>query len=297
MIPDEWMTKRRAILIAGPTASGKSALAIEKAQACGGFIVNADSMQVYDVLNVLTARPPASDLEKVEHHLYGHVHPERNYSVAQWSTDVAQLLRRDDLAERIPVFVGGTGLYFKALTGGLSNMPDVPDSIRQKWRAKLTELGPETLHVSLGVDDPQAAQRIKPQDGQRIVRALEIYEASGKPISHWQSIGSEPLIDLGTSDYFCLLPDRAVLDVRVVSRLHKMVEEGALREVAALQALRLDPALPAMKAIGVPEFTDHLDGKTDLETAIRLATFSTRQYVKRQTTWLRHQLGPQWQFF
>ncbi len=291
------MTKRRAILIAGPTASGKSALAIEKAKACGGLIVNADSMQVYNVLNVLTARPPAEDLAMVDHHLYGHVHPWRNYSVAQWASDVEELLARADLAERIPVFVGGTGLYFKALTGGLSNMPDVPDAIRQKWRAKLAEVGPETLHVALAVDDPEAARRIKPQDGQRIVRALEILEASGKPISHWQSIGSEPLIDLNSSEYICLLPDRAVLDVRIIARLHKMVEEGALSEVAALRALALDPALPSMKAIGVPEFMDHLDGKTNLETAIRLANFSTRQYVKRQTTWLRHQLGPQWRYF
>jgi tRNA dimethylallyltransferase len=291
------MTKRHAILIAGPTASGKSALAIEKAQACGGFIVNADSMQVYDVLNVLTARPPAQDLAMVDHYLYGHVHPSRHYSVAQWASDVETLLQRKDLQGRVPVFVGGTGLYFKALTGGLSNMPDVPDVIRQKWRTKLVEVGPQQLHVLLGADDPQAAARIKPQDGQRIVRALEIMEASGKPISHWQSVGSEPLIAVEASEHVCLLPERSVLDGRIVARLHKMIAQGALDEVAALSALMLDPALPAMKAIGVPEFRDHIAGKTDLETALRLATFSTRQYVKRQTTWLRHQLGAQWRFF
>ncbi len=288
------MTKRRVILIAGPTASGKSALALERAKACGGFIVNADSMQVYDVLNVLTARPPAQDLAEVDHHLYGHVHPSRNYSVAQWVSDVEALLQREDLMDRTPVFVGGTGLYFKALTGGLSNMPDVPGAIREKWRAKLLELGPEALHAMMAVSDPKAGARIKPQDGQRIVRALEIFDASGETISYWQSIRSAPLIDVDQSEHICLLPDRAILDERIVRRLNMMVREGALDEVAALVALGLDPALPSMKAIGVPEFSDHLSGKTDLETALRLATFSTRQYVKRQTTWLRHQLGPQW---
>ncbi|MGL4488163.1 MAG: tRNA (adenosine(37)-N6)-dimethylallyltransferase MiaA, partial [Rhizobiaceae bacterium] len=228
------MKKRRAILIAGPTASGKSALAIEKAQSSNGFVVNADSMQVYDVLNVLTARPPTDDLDKVDHHLYGHVHPGRNYSVAQWVADVEQLLSRDDLKDRTPVFVGGTGLYFKALSGGLSTMPSVPDETRQKWRSLLTEQGPEALHAVLAGQDEKAALRIKPQDGQRIVRALEIFDASGQTITHWQSIGSEPLIDVDASEHICLLPDRAVLDVRIVERLHKMVDKGALDEVAAL---------------------------------------------------------------
>ena len=288
------MTKRRAILIAGPTASGKSAMAVEQAKACGGYIVNADSIQVYDVLNVLTARPPKADLATVDHFLYGHVHPGQYYSVARWMADVQELLLREDLLDRTPVFVGGTGLYFKALTGGLSTMPDVPDTIRQKWRARLVDIGPEALHQFMSADDPQAGVRIKPQDGQRIVRALEIFEASGAPITYWQSQGSDPLIDVAASDHMYLLPDRAVLDERIVKRLQTMVEIGALDEVKALMALHLDPALPAMKAIGVPEFMDHLAGKTDLETALRLANFSTRQYVKRQATWLRHQLGPQW---
>jgi tRNA dimethylallyltransferase len=290
------MIKRRAILIAGPTASGKSALALEKAKACGGFIINTDSMQVYDVLRVLTARPPDEDLAIVDHHLYGHVHPSRNYSVAQWVGDVEQLLARDDLLARVPVFVGGTGLYFKALTGGLSNMPDVPDAVRQKWRNLLGEVGAQALHDMLVQSDPKSGERIKPKDGQRIVRALEILEASGQTISHWQSIGSEPLIDVGASEHLCVLPERSLIDVRVINRLHKMVEEGALDEVSQLLTLGLDPSLPAMKAIGVPEFADHISGKTDLETALRLANFATRQYVKRQTTWLRHQLGPHWQY-
>lgn len=291
------MIKQRAILIAGPTASGKSALAIEKAKDCGGYVVNADSMQVYDVLRVLTARPPEEDLLLIDHHLYGHVHPSHNYSVAQWAADVTNLLLRADLQGRVPVFVGGTGLYFKALVGGLSQMPDVPVDVRQKWRSKLEQTGPETLHALLAKDDPKAGERIKPQDGQRIVRALEILEASGKNITFWQSKGSEPLIDVHASEKICLLPERPVLDVRVLERLHKMVQQGALDEVSALLALKLDAALPSMKAIGVPEFIDHVAGKTDLDTALRLANFSTRQYVKRQTTWFRHQLGANWRFY
>ncbi len=291
------MTKKRAILIAGPTASGKSAFAIEKAKACGGYIVNTDSMQVYDVLRVLTARPPDDDLAIVDHHLYGHVHPSHNYSVAQWIGDVSLLLNREDLKDRVPVFVGGTGLYFKALLGGLSQMPDVPDTVRQKWRYQLEKAGPKALHALLAAQDPNAAGRIKPQDGQRIVRALEILEASGETITHWQSKGSEPLVDVDASEKICLLPERSVLDERVIARLHRMVKTGALEEVAALMALQLDKTLPAMKAIGVPEFIDHVIGNSDLETALRLANFSTRQYVKRQTTWFRHQLATNWQFY
>lgn len=290
------MTTRRVILIAGPTASGKSAMAIEKAKQCGGFIVNADSMQVYDVLNVVTARPAAAELAQVDHYLYGHVDPAQTYSVARWIHDVAALLSRDDLARRTPVFVGGTGLYFKALNGELASMPPVPDAVRTKWREQLIEAGPEALHKMLANTDPQAALRIKPQDGQRIVRALEILDASGMPITYWQAQRSLPLFDAAQSEHICLLPARAILDQRILTRLRFMVENGALDEVAALIRLNLDPALPAMKAIGVPEFGEHLAGITSLQRAMELANYATRQYVKRQTTWLRHQLGEQWQF-
>jgi tRNA dimethylallyltransferase len=283
-----------AILIAGPTASGKSRLALELATACGGYVVNTDSMQVYDVLNVLTARPDATALAAVDHHLYGHVQPGHDYSTGRWMTDVAGLLDRRDLQGRTPVFVGGTGLYFQALTGGISQMPDVPGEVRAKWRSRLQHEGPEALHPLLAEADPDAAARIKPQDGQRIVRALEVSEASGRPISHWQGVRSEPLIDMARADCICLLPDRAVLAGRIAKRLRLMVEHSALGEVLALVALKLDPALPAMKAIGVPEFSAHLRGEIGLETAIALAAISTRQYAKRQSTWLRNQLGPEW---
>ncbi len=288
------MSDTNAILIAGPTASGKSGLALEMAAACGGFVVNTDSMQVYDVLNVLTARPEADALTAVDHFLYGHVHPSKDYSTGRWMADVTALLARPALKGRTPVFVGGTGLYFRALTGGISQMPDVPGDIRAKWRQRLEEEGPEALHPLLAELDPEAAARIKPQDGQRIVRALEIYEASGRPISHWQGIHSAPLIDMERADRILLLPDRAVLSERIERRLRQMVDNGALDEVGALLALKLDPALPAMKAIGVPELAAHVRGETGLEAALQLAAISTRQYAKRQSTWFRNQLGPEW---
>ncbi len=285
---------KSAILIAGPTASGKSGLALELAASCGGYIVNTDSMQVYDVLNVLTARPEAEALAAVDHHLYGHVHPSEDYSTGRWMADVAALIARPELQGRTPVFVGGTGLYFRALTGGISQMPDVPAEVRARWRLRLSDEGPEALHPLLAQADPKAAARIKPQDGQRIARALEILEASGRPISHWQGIHTEPLIDMVHAERFLLLPDRALLSPRIETRLRQMADKGALDEVRALLALDLDPALPAMKAIGVPEFAAHLRGETNLETALERAAISTRQYAKRQSTWFRNQLGPEW---
>lgn len=285
---------KSAILIAGPTASGKSGLALELAAACGGYIVNTDSMQVYDVLSVLTARPDAHALATVDHHLYGHVHPGEDYSTGRWVTDVAELLSRPDLCGRTPVFVGGTGLYFRALEGGLSQMPDVPAEVRRHWRRRLDDEGPDALHPLLAAADPAAAARIKPQDGQRIVRAMEIFDASGRPISHWQSIRTEPLVDMNRAERILLLPDRALLSKRIETRLAMMAESGALEEVKALLSLGLDPALPAMKAIGVPEFAAHARSETTMETALALAAISTRQYAKRQSTWFRNQLGPEW---
>lgn len=288
------MSDTSAVLIAGPTASGKSGLALKMAATCGGYIVNTDSMQVYDVLNHLTARPGPEALAAVEHHLYGHVHPSQDFSTGRWMADVAALLARPALQGRKPVFVGGTGLYFRALCGGISQMPDVPEDVRARWRRRLGQEGAEALHPVLAAVDPQAAARIKRQDGQRIVRALEIFESSGRPISHWQAIHSPALIDMDRADRILLLPDRAVLSGRIAARLRQMVESGALDEVRALMALDLDPALPAMKAIGVPEFAAHLRGETDLETALELAAISTRQYAKRQSTWFRNQLGEGW---
>jgi tRNA dimethylallyltransferase len=286
-----------AVLIAGPTASGKSALAQSIARRIGAVVVNADSMQVYDVLRVLTARPSPEEEAVVPHRLYGHVQPARVYSTGEWLRDVAVLLRGEGDAARRFVFVGGTGLYFRALTGGLSQMPAVPDAVRDAWRARLAVEGPAALHALLAERDPQAAARIGAADGQRLVRALEILEATGRPIGEWQSRAAPPLVDVATAHAIVIAPDRQDLRARIDSRFDRMVAEGALEEVAALVALDLDPRLPAMKAIGVPELADVLAGRAALAEAIERAKAATRRYAKRQETWLRHQIGPGWQRF
>jgi tRNA dimethylallyltransferase len=287
--------RKNTTLIAGPTASGKSALALRLAQESGGLIINADSMQVYDVLRVLTARPSEAEMQGVPHLLFGHVNPARLYSTGTWLADVEELLRREDIAERPLIFVGGTGLYFQALLGGLSQMPDVAEDVRMFWRQRLAAEGSEILHGELAIRDAETAGWLKPQDGQRIVRAIEVFEASGKPISHWQKQPGVPLVDPDTATRLCLLPDRAVLRERIDRRFEGMVEAGALEEVRALKALELHPALPAMKAIGVGELSAFLDGDIQLDAAISLASAATRQYAKRQTTWLRNRFKTGWE--
>lgn len=285
---------KNAILIAGPTASGKSALALDLAERHDGVIVNADSMQVYSVLDLLTARPGPSDLARVRHELYGHVHPSQAYSTGAWLRDVERLARSGALAGKTPIFVGGTGLYFRALVEGLSEMPDIPPEIRGRLRHELAEGGSERLHGSLSQKDPDAARLIRPTDGQRIVRALEVLEASGRSIVAWQADRGKPLIDRATARFLQKSPRREELVRRIDARFDRMIEGGVLEEVKALAALKLDPALPAMKAIGFRELRAALDGRTEMAEAIERAKIATRQYAKRQTTWFRHQLGSEW---
>ncbi len=285
---------KNAILIAGPTASGKSALAIEIARAVDGVVINADSMQVYDVLSLLTARPDAADLAAAVHLLYGHVNPAAHYSTGHWLDDVAALSERGVLKGRRPIFVGGTGLYFRALTGGLSPMPQVPAELRAHWRARLQEEGSQALHRLLDARDPVGASSIRPSDGQRIVRALEVFEASGRPIGSWQGEASRPLVDAATMTSMVLMPDRTFLAERINMRFERMIAAGALDEVRALRALDLPSDRPVMKAIGVPELGDVLDGKLLLEEAVTRAKTATRRYAKRQMTWFRNQFGPEW---
>jgi tRNA dimethylallyltransferase len=283
-----------AILIAGPTASGKSALALRLARGFGGAVVNADSMQVYSVLNVLTARPGLDEMKAATHLLYGHVHPSQAYSTGQWLRDVAELAANGAFAEKRPIFTGGTGLYFKALLEGLSRMPDIPADIRNRWRDRLATEGAQDLHRRLARDDPEAARRIRPSDGQRIVRALEVMDASGRSITAWQAERGQPLVDRASASLIVIEPDRAELATRIRSRLALMVEKGALDEVRELLSLGLAPSMPAMKAIGVPELGDVIEGKAGLAEAVERAATATRQYAKRQSTWFRHQLGPEW---
>lgn len=285
---------KNAILIAGPTASGKSALAVDLAERHDGVVINADSMQVYSILNLLTARPAAAELARARHELYGHVHPSQSYSTGAWLRDVEDLCRSDALAGKVPIFVGGTGLYFRALVDGLSEMPDIPADVRNRWRAELGEKGAEHLHGILVQRDPAAAQALRPTDGQRIVRALEVLEASGRSILSWQSARGSALVDRTTAQFMVVQPARDALVRRIDARFDRMIEGGVLAEVEALSALQLDPALPAMKAIGFRELQAALEGRMEMGEAIERAKIATRQYAKRQSTWFRHQLGPEW---
>jgi len=283
-----------AILIAGPTASGKSAMALDLAERHDGVVVNADSMQVYSVLDLLTARPGPAELARAPHELYGHVHPSRAYSTGAWLRDVERLFRSGVWSGKTPIFVGGTGLYFRALAEGLSEMPDIPPEIRGRWRHELAEGGPERLHSLLSERDSEAARMIRPSDGQRIVRALEVLEASGRSIVTWQAHRGKPLVNRATARFLQIHPRRDELVRRIDARFDRMIEAGVLEEVRALAALKLDPALPAMKAIGFRELQAALEGRMDMAEAIERAKIATRQYAKRQTTWFRHQLGSEW---
>ena len=288
---------KNAILIAGATASGKSALALKLAKEHDGYIVNTDSMQVYDVLNLLTARPPEEDLCKAEHYLYGHVAPSVTYSTGKWFDDVKALLARSENQGRVPVFVGGTGLYFRALVGGLSQIPDVPDDIRHYWRARKEKEGAESLHKILAEIDPAMAANLKPADGQRILRSIEVMKATGKSLSFWQKSTGTALVDEKSAQKFVVTQERPVLRQRIADRFALMWDGGAQEEVAKLMALQLDPSLPAMKAIGVREIADYQAGHLSRERAIELAVTATRQYAKRQSTWFRNQLDESWQIY
>jgi tRNA dimethylallyltransferase len=284
-----------AILITGPTASGKSALAVELAKEHGGVVVNADSMQVYDTLRILTARPSDEDMLGVPHHLYGHVPAARPYSTGAWLREVAGLvgqLREEGL---LPVFVGGTGLYFRALTGGLSDMPDIPAAIRARLRARLTEEGPEPLHRELGGRDPAVAASLNPQDGQRIVRALEVIEATGRSISAYQDRRGQVIVDPVRARKLVVLPDRAVLHEWINGRFEKMLAGGAEDEVRALLALDLPAEMPVMKAIGVSQITAMIQGAMTRDEVLETGAAATRQYAKRQMTWFRNQMDESWE--
>lgn len=283
-----------AILIAGPTASGKSALALELAERRNGVIVNTDSMQGYSVLDVLTARPTASEQARVPHLLYGHVHPATPYSTGAWLRDVTRLIDEGAFSARRPIFVGGTGLYFRALAEGISEMPEIPTAVRERWRYELAEHGSAKLHRILMREDSAVAMTLRPTDSQRIVRALEVLEASGRSILAWQAARGRPLIDRDTARFFVIEPERAALVERIEARFDRMLDNGALDEVRDLAALDLDPALPAVKAIGVRELWSAVAGDMSFDEAIQRAKIATRQYAKRQATWFRHQLGPEW---
>jgi tRNA dimethylallyltransferase len=284
------LSRSKAVLIAGPTASGKSALALAFAQKTGGVVINSDSMQVYRDLRILTARPTVREEALAPHRLYGHVDATVNFSAGAWVADAAKILAEAQATKRLPIFVGGSGLYFKALTRGLSAVPPIPAEVRDSVRARLERDGVEALHAELGLRDPASAERLKPRDRARIARALEVVEATGRALTDWHREGLPPLLPPDSFGALFLAPERDQLYARIDARFEAMLAAGALDEVAALAARQLDPLLPAMKAHGVPALIRHLRGEISRDEACEIGRADTRHYAKRQFTWFRHQL-------
>ncbi|MGQ3354583.1 MAG: tRNA (adenosine(37)-N6)-dimethylallyltransferase MiaA [Phreatobacter sp.] len=281
----------RAVLIAGPTASGKSALALDLARRFGGVVINADSMQVYRDLRIITARPTEDETALAPHRLYGTVDAAETFSVGRWVEAAAAEIGAARVAGALPVVVGGTGLYFRALTAGLSAIPPVSPETRERVRREAAGRAPADLHAALAAKDPETAARLRPSDPQRIIRAIEVFEATGRPLVQWQRDGREAAVlsgfDLAT---VFLAVDREPLRQRIDRRFEAMMAAGALYEVTALAARRLDPTLPAMRAHGVPGLMAHLAGEVSLADAVARGQRDTRAYAKRQETWFRNQM-------
>jgi len=275
------------LVVAGPTASGKSALALALAEEFRGTIINADSMQVYRDLAVLTARPGAGEFDRVPHRLYGVIDAEEACSAGQWRRLALEEIAAASAAGRLPIVAGGTGLYLRALLEGLAPVPPVPAAMREAARALHERLGGGAFHAALATLDPEAARRLAPGDTQRLIRAYEVVTATGRPLDEWRAMQEAPGLSAAA---IVLLPPRAGLYRAIDARLAAMMEKGAVAEVKALVARRLDPALPAMKAVGVPELAAYVNGFATREAALAAAQQATRRYAKRQYTWLRHQL-------
>ncbi len=278
---------RPAILIHGPTASGKTKLAIALARKHGGEIINADAMQCYGDLNVLTARPDAEELASAPHHLFGHVDAAARYSAGAWSKDAAAKIADLRAADKLPIIVGGTGLYLMVLTEGLSDIPATPDTFRDKARA-IVETDQAGARILLVERDPDTAERIDANDRQRTSRALEVLFATGKPISSFHGQAA-PVLPPGGWAGVTLTPPRETLYARINGRVDTMMRANALEEARALWRRKLDTALPAMRAHGMPGFCDHFEGRIPLADAVDRCKRDTRRYAKRQMTWIAHQ--------
>jgi tRNA dimethylallyltransferase len=281
----------RPILIAGPTASGKSAAALELAQRLGGTVINADSMQAYRELAVLTARPGPDEEALVPHRLYGMVPAAEAYSVGRWLADAEAAIASSQQVGSVPILVGGTGLYFKALTEGLAPVPDIPPEVRAYWREEGEKHGQEALHAALAERDPLMALRLSPSDPQRIVRALEVIDATGVSLAEWQGGNAQPVLAASAALKLLIAPEREPLYAAIDARFERMLAQGALGEVRGLLELDLDPGLPAMRAHGVRELAAYLRGRTGLEEAVAKAKTESRRYAKRQMTWARRYMA------
>lgn len=286
----------KAILIAGPTASGKSAVALALAERLGGTVINADSMQLYRELRILTARPSETEERLAPHRLYGTVPASEAFSVGRWLEGAQAVIAEARGEGRVPILIGGTGLYFKALLEGLAPVPDVPDEVRAHWREQSERLGPAALHRELTARDPGMAGKLRPSDPQRIVRALEVIDATGVSLSEWQGAPAAPVLDRHAGMRLVIAPEREPLYAGIDARFDRMVEAGALEEVEVLLAQGLDDSLPAMRAHGVRELRAYLAGASSLEEAKIKSKTETRRYAKRQMTWARRYMVD-WDWF
>jgi tRNA dimethylallyltransferase len=278
-----------AVLIAGPTASGKSAAALALAEALGGIIINADSMQVYKEAPILTAQPDDADKARAPHLLYGHVSARDAYSVGRYAQDAVAALAEARAQKKLPIFAGGTGLYFMALTEGLAHVPPTPPEIRAAARALLEEIGVAALHTRLATVDPKTASQLRPSDPQRVLRAYEVWQATGRALAEWQQLPADPILkNLRLAKFMLDLP-RPELRARIATRFEAMVEAGGLAEALALK--NLDPALPAARLLGLRPLIALAEGRLTKTEALSQAVTATRQFAKRQLTWFRNRMG------
>nr|TFG51574.1 MAG: tRNA (adenosine(37)-N6)-dimethylallyltransferase MiaA [Hyphomicrobiales bacterium] len=274
-----------AVLIAGPTASGKSALALDLADEIGGTIINTDSMQVYSELRILTARPNARDEARVPHLLYGHKSVTQRYSVGRYLEDAAGVASDLARAGRVPIFVGGSGLYFNALTEGLSPIPEISPQVRDALEKRLAAIGLPAFFAEFSEQDPETMAGLNPNDRQRVLRAASVFVSSGRSLKKWQEVKGTSLLEWLDVLRVVLAPPRELLHTRIDIRFHQMIAGGAIGEVRALG--QIDPGLPAARALGLPQLQAHLRGEIDLEEAVNQAVAETRRYAKRQMTWFR----------
>jgi tRNA dimethylallyltransferase len=282
-----------ALLIAGPTAGGKSAAALALAERLGGVIVNTDSMQVYRELRVLTARPSAEDEARAPHTLYGHVPMTERYSVGRYQEDAARTLEEARVGGRVPIFTGGTGLYFDVLEKGLSPIPPVPPAVRAANRERLEEVGSDAFFATFSECDPETASALRPRDTQRVLRAADVFEATGWPLARWQNEKGKPVLEGLDVRRIVIAPPREELYARIDRRFDMMIANGALDEARSLAAL--DPTLPAARALGVRQLLRHFAGELALDAAVEDVKRETRRYAKRQLTWFRNRM-PDWRW-
>jgi tRNA dimethylallyltransferase len=283
------LNRDTVIIIAGPTASGKSVLAMALAEHHRGTVINADALQCYRDLRILTARPGAADEARAPHRLYGFLDAAARGSAASWRGSALGEIAASLTEGRLPILVGGTGLYLRALREGLADVPDIPMEIREEAVALFARLGGDAFRAELTRLDPVSAERFPPGDKTRLTRAYEVARATGKPIGVWQSYSAKPAPYRFAT--ILLAPPRAALYAACDARFAAMIDNGGLNEAAALLGGNLSPDLPVMKAVGLPELFRHLRGDIPLEAAIAAAQQATRRYAKRQMTWFRHQLN------